>query len=291
MLTWQKYCGVCVNHQRFLMIAVLFAMALPLNAAAQTAEEFFQQNCVSCHTIGGGRLIGPDLKEAIQQKDRAWLEHFIQDPQAVLSSGDAYALQLKKDAGGIVMPKMPGVTPEMAKALLDMIELESKLPISSLAGASMSEQPFTPNDVLTGTEIFLGKRKLSQGGPPCISCHTLGSIGGFGGGHLGPDLTMVYQRLGGRKSLGAWLSAPATPTMQSVFRNHSLQSDEIQSLLAVFENSSKHSQPANATSQIRFFFSGLVGVVLGLAFMGWIWRGRFRSVRRAMVKSAQRGVA
>ena len=280
-----------MSLQRSLLIAVLFALALPQSAAAQGADKFFEQNCVTCHTIGGGRLIGPDLKEAIQQKDRVWLEHFIQDPEAVLNSGDPYALQLKKEANGIVMPKMPGITPEMAKALLDMIEVESKLPKSSLAGMSISEQPFTANDVLTGTEIFLGKRKLSQAGPPCVSCHTLGSIGGFGGGRLGPDLTLVYQRLGGRKSLGAWLSAPATPTMQSVFRNHSLQSAEILPLLAVFENSSQQSQPANSSSQIKFVLVGFAGAVLGLAFMGWIWRGRIRTVRRALVSGAQRGAA
>lgn len=280
-----------MSPQRCLWIAVLFALALPRNAAAQTARDFFQKNCVTCHTIGGGRLIGPDLKEAVQQKDRAWLEHFIQDPEAVLNSGDPYALQLKKEANGIVMPKMPGMTPEMAKALLDMIEVESKLPKSSLAATSISEQPFTPNDVAAGMEIFLGKRKLSAGGPPCISCHTLGSIGDFGGGRLGPDLTQVYQRLGGRKSLGAWLSAPATPTMQSVFRDHPLQSAEILPLLAVFEESSRQSQPATTTSQIRFFLAGFAGTLLGLVFMGWIWRGRFRTVRRALVSGAQRGAA
>ena len=119
-----------MSPQRCLWIAVLILFVLPRNAAAQLADDFFQQNCTACHTIGGGRLIGPDLKEAVQQKDRAWLEHFIQDPEAVLNSGDPYALQLKKDANGIVMPKMPGVTPEMAKALLDMIEAKSKLPNS-----------------------------------------------------------------------------------------------------------------------------------------------------------------
>jgi mono/diheme cytochrome c family protein len=278
-----------VSPQRCLLIAVLIVLVVPRNAAAQLADDFFQKNCVTCHTIGGGRLVGPDLKEAVQQKDRTWLEHFIQDPEAVMNSGDPYALQLKKDANGIVMPKMPGVTPEMAKALLDMIELEAKLPKSGFAGANISEKPFTPENVLTGTEIFLGKQKLSQGGPPCISCHTLGTLSSFGGGRLGPDLTLVYVRLGGRRSLGAWLSAPATPTMQAVFRNHSLQADEILPLLSVFEETARTSQAANSSSLVHFFLAGLVGAVMGLALMGWAWRGRFKTVRRALVSSAQRG--
>ncbi len=274
---------------RCLWIVIGVALALPRNAAAQRPDEFFQENCASCHTIGGGRLIGPDLKDAVQQRDRSWLEHFIQDPNAVMNSGDPYALQLKKDAGGIVMPKMPGVTPEMAKALLDMIEEKSQSQAPIAAGVNIGEQPFTSNDVLIGTAIFVGKRKLSQTGPPCISCHTLGLIGGFGGGRLGPDLTQVYVRLGGRKSLGAWLSAPATPTMQSIFRKHPLQSEEILPLLALFEDASRQSRPATAMSQINFSLAGLMGAALGLAVMGWSWRSRIRTVRRALVSAARRG--
>ena len=277
-----------MSRAQYLWIVIGVALAFPRNAAAQRPDEFFQENCASCHTIGGGRLIGPDLKDAVQQKDRSWLERFIQDPNAVISSGDHYALQLQKDAGGIVMPKMPGVTPEMAKALLDMIEEKSQIQAPS-AAVNISEQPFTSNDVLTGTEIFLGKRKLNQAGPPCISCHTLGLIGGFGGGRLGPDLTQVYVRLGGRKSLGAWLSAPATATMQSVFRNHPLQPGEILPLIAFFENASRQAQPTTAMSQIKFSVAGFLGTALGLAVMGWSWRGRVRTVRRALVSAARRG--
>ncbi len=279
-----------MSPQRFLLIVVLIAFALPRNATAQLADDFFQKNCVACHTIGGGRFVGPDLKEAVQQKDRAWLEHFIQDPPAELNSGDPYALQLKKDANGMVMPKMPGVTPEMAKALLDMIELEAKLPSSSFAGGTASEKPFTPENVLAGTDIFLGLRSLSHAGPPCISCHTLGKLTGFGGGRLGPDLTLVHVRLGGMRALGGWLSAPPTSTMQAVFRDHALQPDEIIDLLSVFEETARTSQPANSNSLMNFFLAGLAGAVLGLAIMGWVWRGRFRTVRRALVSGAQRGV-
>ena len=280
---------------RWVLVAVLFALASAGNAAAQRDkdddDDFFHENCSTCHSIGGGRLVGPDLKEAVQQKDRAWLERFIQDPQAMLDSADPYALQLRKDSGGIVMPKMPGVTPEMAKALLDMIEAKSKLPNSSSVAVNIIEPPFTLEDVSTGTQIFMGTKGLSQAGPPCISCHTLGTIGGFGGGRLGPDLTQVYVRLGGRKSLGAWLSAPPTPTMRSVFHDHPLHSEEILPLLSVFEDASRRSQPADTNSQIRFFLAGLAGALLGLVLMGWIWRGRFRTVRLALVSGAQRGAA
>ncbi len=274
---------------RFLLGILLSLGFHPLTVSAQQPADFFQQNCTSCHTIGGGRLTGPDLKDVAKQKDRAWLERFVQNPKAVLDGGDPYALQLQQDARGVVMPAVPGITPQMAKLLLDMIEQESKLSKSRFAGVSISDRPFTAGDVMIGMQLFGGERKLSQEGPPCISCHTLGTMNGLGGGRLGPDLTLVYERLGGRKAAGTWLSAPATPTMQAVFRKHQLQSEEILPLLAVFEDASRRSQPADSSTQFNFFLAGFAGVSLSLALMGWIWRGRFRSVRRTLVRTAQRG--
>lgn len=271
-------------------LGALFLLGFHLRTvSAQQPTDFFQQNCTSCHTIGGGRLTGPDLKDVAKQKDRAWLERFVQNPKAVLDSGDPYALQLQQDARGVVMPNVPGMTPQMAKSLLDLIEQESKLAKSRFAGVSISDRPFTPADVVIGMQLFGGERKLSKEGPPCVSCHTVGTMNGLGGGRLGPDLTLVYERLGGRKAVGTWLSAPATPTMQAVFRKHPLQSEEILPLLAVFEDASRRSQPADSNTQFNFFLAGFAGVSLSLALMGWIWRGRFGSVRRTMVRAAQRG--
>jgi mono/diheme cytochrome c family protein len=278
-----------VIKPRFFLGALFLLGFHPRTISAQQPIDFFQQNCTSCHTIGGGRLTGPDLRDVTKQKDRAWLERFVQNPKAMLDSGDPYALQLQQDARGVVMPTIPRLTPQMAKSLLDMIEQESKLSKSRFAGTSISDRPFTSADVMIGMQLFGGERKLSQEGPPCISCHTVGTMNGLGGGRLGPDLTLVYERLGGRKAVGTWLSAPSTPTMQAVFRKHPLQSEEILPLLAVFEDASRRSQPADSSTQLNFFLAGFAGVSLSLALMGWIWRGRFRSVRRTLVRTAQRG--
>ena len=189
----------------------------------------------------------------------------------------------------MLMPRISGLTPQMADALLNLIEAESKLPRSRFAGMNISEQPFTAEDLRAGTQLFDGVRKLSAGGPACISCHTLGTASGLGGGRLGPDLTLVYQRLGGRKAVGTWLSAPPTPTMQAVFRDHPIQSEEILPLLSVFEDAANQAQPAGTATQVNFFLLGLAGASLGLALMGWIWRGRIRAVRRSLVQAVQRG--
>jgi len=257
-------------------------------AQAQQPPEYFRQNCMSCHTIGGGRLTGPDLKDVTQRQERTWLKRFLQDPQAMIGSGDPYARQLVEQARGVVMPKPPGITPDLADALLDFIEAESKLPQSQFAGTSITDRPFTAAEVTRGHELFVGLRPLEGGGPSCAACHTVGSIQGLGGGRLGPDLTRVYERLGDRKAVGTWLIAPATPTMQAVFRKKVLTQDEILVLLAYLEESSAV-QPSDQTQVITFFLLGLGGMVLGLVALQGAWRQRLRAVRRPLVESQKRG--
>lgn len=251
---------------------------------ADDAAIYFRQNCTSCHTIGGGRLVGPDLKNVTQRKDRPWLQSFIANPRAKFDAGDPYVLRLKEEARGAVMPNIAGINETIAASLLTLIEAESKLPKSQFIGLNIGDQPFTAADVQNGYLIFTGQRKLTNGGPACISCHSVQGLGGLGGGQLAPDLTKVYERLLGRKGLAAWLQAPATPTMRPTFANAAFTNDEIVPLVAYFEASARQAPAAPDGSVLSFFFLGLGGSILGYAGMDYVWRKRFRSVRRALTR-------
>lgn len=271
---------------------LIVGVALSLSPApAQEAADFFRQNCASCHTIGGGRLTGPDLKNVTQRKDRAWLVEFMLNPQAMLDRGDPYALKLQQEARGVVMPAIAGLTRERAEALLKLIEAESKLEKSQFAGIQITDRPFTPYEISEGRRIFTGERKLAAGGPSCLACHSIEGTPGMGGGRLGPDLTRVYGRLQGRKNLASWLMAPATPTMQSVFRKHPLRPEEILLLVAFFEDKARSGREASAVGLLTFFLAGLGGTVVALILFDSAWRRRFRAVRRLLVSpDGMRGV-
>jgi cytochrome c2 len=255
----------------------------PAPATAQEAAAFFKQNCASCHTIGGDRLTGPDLKDVTKRKDREWLATFIRNPKAVLDGGDPYVQQLAQEARGVVMPTLFGLTRDRIDSLLDLIEAESKLPRSQFAGVQVSNRPLTAADVAAGRDLFLGHQRLANGGAACLSCHSVQGVAALGGGKLGPDLTRVFERMQDRKQLAAWLSAPATPTMQPVFKDHPLEPEEILSLVAFFEQSAKEGREDDAPSALRFFLLGLAGAAGGLAAFDALWRHRFRSVRRVLV--------
>jgi mono/diheme cytochrome c family protein len=267
------------------MLSLLCGLAalLAFPARAQEAADFFRQNCVSCHTIGGGRLTGPDLKNVTQRKEREWLTQFLQNPQAMIDKGDPYALKLQQEARGVVMPTINGMSKDRADALLNMIDAESKLEKSQFAGLQISDRPFTAQDVAQGMAIFTGKRRLANGGPACISCHTLKGVGGLGGGRLGPDLTRVYERLQGRKNLGAWLFAPPTATMGPVFKKTALKPEEILPLVALFEHSAKAGGQDDSVALLNFFLIALGGTIVVLVIFDSAWKRRFRAVRRPLV--------
>ena len=253
-------------------------------SVAQESADFFRTNCMSCHTIGGGRLTGPDLKNVTQRKDRAWLGKFLMDPKAVIDAGDPYAQELVNGARGVVMPTLPGMTKQRVDGLLDMVDEESKLEKSHFVGIQISDRPFTAVDVQKGHELFLGTTSLKNGGPACISCHSVNGVGGFGGGTLAPELTTVFERYQGRKTLSTWLSAPATPTMLSVFKKQSMDPDEVLALTAYFQHTLSRSPEDPSTARLNFILIGLVGAVVSLGCFDVVWNKRFRGVRRPLVE-------
>ena len=267
-------------------VALLALVAAPAAYAADPATDF-GQTCASCHTIGGGRLTGPDLKDVSKRRDRAWLVKFITDPNGVLDSGDPYALKLLEEARNVRMPPVAGMSRDRANALLDLIEAESAKPKSRFMGLQMSDRPFTPADVEAGYRLYTGRDGLAGGGAACIGCHTVGGLGALGGGRLGPDLTKVFERYEDRRKLGAWLKAPATQTMLPTFKDHPLEDDEILSLVAWFQDAADTRDEDTSPSTLVFVLVGLGGAIAVILLMNRAWSRRFRAVRKPLLRESR----
>ncbi len=254
-------------------------------AIGQDTPVYFKLNCTNCHTIGGGRLTGPDLKDVSKRQEREWLINFLMNPKSVLDSGDSYGKKILEESRGIYMPTPPQISKDRAENLLDLIEDESLLEESQFKGLKISTAPFTDDDRAKGRNIFLGPHRLEAGGSACISCHSMYDTPSLGGGRLGPDLTNVYERLKGRKALSAWLGAPGTETMQPIFANHPLKSEEVHALVAYFESTTAERPADSSAGRVAFLLSGLVGAVIGVFFLDTLWKRRFHSVRRTLVEA------
>lgn len=86
---------------------------------AGTGEQLMTaKGCTACHTVGGGRLVGPDLLGVTQRREDKWIIAMITKPDSMLAN-DATAKQL---LGEYYTPMAnQGVTEEDARALLSYL--------------------------------------------------------------------------------------------------------------------------------------------------------------------------
>ncbi len=255
------------------------------SAPAKDGGALFKQNCSACHTIGGGALAGPDLKD-VTQRDREWLTGFILDPS------------------GSAMPAIPGVNKQGVVAILDYIEIESDpekaaamVEAKKLAAVQSTEdlavlemKPFSDEEIEDGRKLFTGVRPLANGGPSCMTCHAIRQEKeAIPGGHLGNDLTGVYKKLGERKGLEGWLASLPNATMQPIYQAQPLEPIEITALIAFFEDTTRRvesgelPEPSGLPEHLKFILFGLGGMALVLIFLAMVYHGRLQGVRKPLV--------
>jgi cytochrome c2 len=69
-----------------------------------SGEKMFNTICSSCHSIGGGKSIGPDLKYIHKRRTYQWFSDFTRNPQAMLKKGDACAQCIADKYNMAIMP-------------------------------------------------------------------------------------------------------------------------------------------------------------------------------------------
>lgn len=266
-----------------LVLVILFGVAAaPLLVAAQNppaseGQTLFQSKCSGCHTVGGGNLVGPDLKGVTELRDHAWLVSWLSNPPKMVASGDPTATELLKQFNNIQMPDL-GLTSAQIDALLAYLAAPG-----GTSGAPVAALP--AGDPARGKAFFIGEHRFANGGPPCMACHSIAGIGALGGGQLGPDLTGAYTRLG-EAGVTSFVTQPATITMSTVWGQTPLTPQEGADLLAFIQQASVSQRPANTVFELSLLAAGVAVVLLVVAQL--VWRKRLRGVRRRMVASARR---
>ncbi|MEK7351918.1 MAG: SCO family protein, partial [Nitrospirota bacterium] len=73
---------------------------------SQAGQALFIKACSSCHTIGQGDHVGPDLQGVTSRRDRAWLSQFLQAPNVMRAKKDPIAVALSARFPGVLMPNL-----------------------------------------------------------------------------------------------------------------------------------------------------------------------------------------
>ena len=90
-----------------LHICLGLALALPQAAEASVAisegEAIFSQKCTACHTIGKGKLVGPDLAGVTTRREQGWLTRQIKEPDRMIAENDPIVMDLLKESNNVPM--------------------------------------------------------------------------------------------------------------------------------------------------------------------------------------------
>ena len=89
-----------------------------------TGESLYRTRCSTCHTIGGGDGLGPDLLDVTERRDRDWLIRWLKVPNEMLAEKDPIAMALFYKYNQVPMPNLR-LTDKDAIDLLEFIKHKS----------------------------------------------------------------------------------------------------------------------------------------------------------------------
>ncbi len=175
------------------------------------AAQSYAQKCAGCHTVGGGKLTGPDLLPT-----RAW-------PKSEL------AAKIK-----LMEPRVGPMSQDEINQFVNLLqdtrtqeriqiaqELAGKAVAATLAPASLSE----------GQRLFEGATQLANGGIACATCHRAGAMGGS----LGPDLTGLHTRMG-KVAMTSAIQQTQFLVMSGTYKNQPITAQEAVHLAEYLSN-------------------------------------------------------
>ncbi len=147
-----------MKHKLFIIpFSFVLAFFLFFTVKAQDAPPEWSV-CGACHTIGKGRLVGPDLKGVNDKYEEAWLISFIRSSQTMVKSGDKDAVKIF-DEYKIPMPDNANLTDDQIKGILSYIknykEPEAK-PAETTPAATGGESSTTTATTVTSPQETYG---------------------------------------------------------------------------------------------------------------------------------------
>jgi len=256
------------------LAALVIVLGVPTTASAQSALADFAV-CAACHTVGGGKLVGPDLAGVAERRSEEWLIAFIKSPKSMIDSGDETAKGLLAEHNNVLMPDNPQLDDARIRALLAHIA-EGGGGGGGGEVEAIPDRPATPEDVANGRAMFEGRIRFENRGPACFSCHNADEYGL--GGVLAADLSDVVSRMGGVKVVQVFIQGQGAAVMRAAYVEDPLTPMEIFSVAAYLEDANREAVAAPKPFGLKLFVAGF-GAFVVLMGLYWALWGRTRKAR------------
>ncbi len=248
-----------------LAAAAVYEVGPPnLALARQDASEgaaVYQAKCASCHQANGAGIPGafPPLAGNPNSADVSYVE-------SVVTEGLSGSIEVLGSTYNSVMPAVDLSSDELAA----VVAYVGTLSAGGGEPTPTTAAPPASADAANGKKLFKGSVGFAEGGAACAACHAAGDIGFRGGSGLGPDLSDVHDRFGGDAGLAAWLSSPASETMQPLFADKPLTTGEIADLSAFLGTTTDDAASGGID---MLLMGGGIGLLILLGLMALIIRG------------------
>lgn len=236
------------------------ATVQPTSTAEDKAAQVYVKKCAGCHSIGRGRLTGPDLNESI-----GWAE-------ADLSRA---IKAMEKNVGPM--------SDDEVKMLVDFLKdpnVKTRLKTEEERVAKMLTASFAPPSPAIGEALYTGRTPFQNGGLACAACHSVTAATGM----LGPDLGGVYQKLG-ETPLQSAIEKANFRVMNAAYINNPVTKQEAIHLTAYF----KSIQQRRANTAPVFLY-GTVGAATCLVVLGLVVRNRAADTRKKLLRRRRNGL-
>ena len=242
------------------------------DTAGQDGKALYDKACIACHTIGGGRTVGPDLIGINQQREKDWLLRLIKSSQTLIKEGDATSISLFEEFMKIPMPDQNFTDSEINQILLYIDQEGGTKSETSSTDTDKNKIQEINADSNNGRELFSGAKTFKNNGATCISCHSINDEAAYYGGSFAKDLSKSYELMqkAGIESVLQYLSFPS---MADTYKNNQLTSTEIADLTAFLKEVSEKKSSNKITGfGLSLLLFGFIFFMILLTFIDVFWR-------------------
>jgi cytochrome c551/c552 len=228
---------------------------------ANEGEDLYKLTCAACHTVGKGKLVGPDLQNITEKRNQDWLVSFIKSSQTMIKNGDADAVAISNEYNGLLMPDN-AYSDAQILSILSYIEQGGTGEGEGVAVAVDILAETTSENINTGALLFSGEKRLSNGGAACNSCHSVKDERIFSGGTLAKNLTETWDVMGS-SGVAAVIKSSPFPVMNMAYSKHPLTEGEVIDLTAYLKSVSKERfYQRSSDFSVAFAFFGIMFFIM-----------------------------